>query len=236
MTIVIVMGIVGLALVVGGFNRIPAAQKVLLLILSELPPPRHAQDPQAPEDSRSLLQIWEDGPPVQVVGVHVCPMCAQSPILQNGGPHCPRCGWMRPAGGPPWSPAPLGLNAKLEVTRASWAEDRPGAVLLPAPTQDISGDGSAAPGTPQAPPGPCPRTDGSAIPGGAWRARLTAALGPLEPFPLQPRGSRLATAADRIQAECAAMDAAALLICEAIAMDAAAYLGSLRRQLAGGLA
>lgn len=232
MTIVIVIGILGLALVVGGFNRIPAAQKVLLLILSELPPPRHAQ---APEDSRTLLQIWEDGPAPQVVGVHVCPRCSQSPMLQNGGPHCPRCGWARPPGAPPWQPAVLDLNAKLDANRASWAEARPGAVALPAPTRDISGDGSAAPEPPQAPPGPCPRTDGSAVPGGAWRARLTAALGPLEPFPLGPPPSRLATTADRVRALCAAQDATAALICEAIAMDAAAYLGSLRRQLAGGL-
>lgn len=240
------------------------------------PRPRHVLEPR---DLRSPMRRWEDGP---TVGIDHCPMCLQAPILQNGGPHCPRCGWSRPHGAPPWGAAQPwdpaeALNAKLDRNRASWAEPRPGLVAMPARTADISGGTTAAPEPPQAPRGPCPQTDGSTVLPGAWRVQLARALGALAdagqlamggpravvpdsapPDPAPPpdpgpdddtddeswtrwgamrwRPSAMATYQEQTRAWCAAQDAAALLISEAIAADAAAYLAGLRNQLAGGQA
>ncbi len=143
--------------------------------------------PDVADVGQSAMSRWEYG----IVGVDVCPRC--------GGPlasaPCSSCGWEQPPDRAPW-PSLTGadraaLAAGLDRARAIAAEPRPAAVLLPAPTSDISGSGApvAAPEPPAAEPAPASAvapTDGASEPPGAWRGAYEA-LAPPEPE-LPPSG------------------------------------------------
>lgn len=104
-----------------------------------------------------------------IVGVDVCAQCAAP--MQGGA--CPRCGWERPPDRAPWPRLTdddrAALAAGLDAAREIAAEPRPGAVLMPAPTQDVSGSGRPAEPT-----------------AGAWLPAYADLAPPVPPAPPQP--------------------------------------------------
>jgi hypothetical protein len=156
MGILIVIAVLAVGAVLGLAWRLPPAMRqptvrqvlVVLIYGYQPPPPRH----RAPGDNGSWLQVWqEDEPP------YFPPPQSMDLASERAARYC------------------AGLPDRPQLTdRELWEQDRPGLLALPARTADISGGGEAITGR----PAPCPRTDGSMIRPGAWRASLAAALAP----------------------------------------------------------
>jgi hypothetical protein len=135
--------------------------------------------PEVADVGQSAMSRWEYG----IMGVDICPRC--------GGPlasaPCSSCGWERPPDRAPWPRLTdedrAALAAGFARARAIADEPRPGAVVLPARTADISGSG--APVTPPEPPAwaayplpwPEPPEPAPADLGGPW-----GAIDPLPPW------------------------------------------------------
>lgn len=174
MAIILITGWLGLVAVCVLYYRQPwrARARVSVLWLFAAYRPRHGAP--APDAGQSAMARWEYG----VIGVDVCAHCA-APMREGG---CPRCGWTAPPDHAPWprltDARRAELAAGLETARAIAAEPRPGAVVLPAPTDDISGAGGRAvrPAEPTA---------------GAWLAGYAALAPSADP---EPPGAALAAA------------------------------------------
>jgi hypothetical protein len=166
METILITGVLGvsavLALVIILPWRPPARLGVLWLFGDYQP--RHEQ-PAAASDGRSMMARWDYGP-----GIEVCARCA-APTREGS---CTRCGWRwADRTRAPWhltSADHEALDAGLERSRAIAAEPRPGAVILPAPTEDISGSGR--PSEPSA---------------GAWLGAYAELAPEASPEPAQPR-------------------------------------------------
>lgn len=199
--IIAITGILGaLAVIVLAVVRPWKAGRLAAIYLFWAYQPAHGR-PAGPEvTDLSPMKSWEYG----IVGVDSCPLCG-GPVNSRGACQGQRCGWERPPDRAPWPRLtdedgaviqPSGdvtgatdtaainaaLAAGLDRARAIAAEPRPGAVMLPAPTDDISGPGGG-PVTPPEPPGwaayPLPWPE----PPEPGPADLGGPRGPIEPGP-----------------------------------------------------
>lgn len=164
MGIIIVIAWLAVVAVCGLAYRQPwrARSRVGVLWLFGTYRPYHAA-PAASADQE--LADWAGS----IVGVDVCARCA-APMAAG---KCPRCHWERPADRAPWPRLTdadrAAMAAGLDIARAIAAEPRPGAVLMPAPTDHISGAGRDA--EPAA---------------GAWRPAYAGLAPPEPPEPPAP--------------------------------------------------
>jgi hypothetical protein len=139
MELIFITGILGTVAVLALVILLPwEPPRRVAVILSNYRPRHGPVFP--PGHGQSALSRWEYG----IVGVDVCARCA-APIRDGA---CARCHWQPPPSRAPWPALTdqdrAALDEGLEQSRAIAAEPRPGAVILPAPTQDISGPGRAA--------------------------------------------------------------------------------------------
>jgi hypothetical protein len=168
MELIFITGILGTVAVLALVILLPWEPPRRVAVILSNYRPRHGPVPP-PGHGQSALSRWEYG----IVGVDVCARCA-APIRDGA---CARCHWQPPPSRAPWPALTdqdrAALDEGLEQSRAIAAEPRPGAVILPAPTQDISG-----PGRP------------SRLPAGAWLSAYDqlAPKSPPEPDQSPPGG------------------------------------------------